>query len=317
MPRLFIDRGRVIHYTCSNFTYHLQLDPVALKMKTSFDCIPCFIRQTLNTVKLASDDPGLHEKALREILTILSRLDFQAAPVVMGRTVHRVIQVITGVRDPYLSVKQQFNQMMLDLYPTLKARLNDSEDPFEVAVRLALAGNMIDFGAGQKLRPVDVTETIEASLTAKIAADIHLLRKAVDMSDTIVYLGDNCGEIILDRLFIEQLIPDKVTYVVRAAPIINDVTMNDATFSGIADLVHVIDNGSDAPGTLLDECSPRFKEVFENADLIIAKGQGNYETLHAVHKHIFFMLKVKCPVVARHIGHKIGDYVINEHIPTG
>ena len=282
-------------------------------MKTYFDCIPCFIRQTLNAVKLASDDPDLHEKALREILAILSRLDFQAAPVVMGRTIHRVIQVITGVQDPYQSVKQKFNQMVKDLYPAFKARLSDSENPFDMAARLALAGNMIDFGAGQKVGQLEVAETIEASLSADLTADIHLLHQAVDQSDTIVYLGDNCGEIVFDRLFIEQLVPDKVTYVVRAAPIINDVTMDDARFSGMTDLVDVIDNGSDAPGTLLTECSAGFKEVFENADLIIAKGQGNYETLHAVNKNIFFMLKVKCPVVARHIGYEIGDDVIKAH----
>jgi uncharacterized protein with ATP-grasp and redox domains len=148
------------------------------------------------------------------------------------------------------------------------------------------------------------------ALSAKLEGDIQSLFQAVEASRSILYLGDNCGEIVFDRLFIEQLIPERVTYVVRAAPIINDVTLEDARYTAMTDRVRVIDNGSDAPGTLLTECSQEFQEAFASTDLIIAKGQGNYETLHASDRPIFFMLKVKCPVVARHIGHEIGSYVI-------
>lgn len=261
---------------------------------------------------MTSDDQGLHEKALREILVILSRMDFRSPPVVMGRTIQHVIQTLTGNQDPYRSIKQQFNQMVLDLYPQLKAQVHASDNAFEAAARLALAGNMIDFGTGRMLNSADVTATIETALSTKLTGDLKALEQAVNASNTIIYLGDNCGEIVFDRLFIEQLVPDRVTYVVRAAPIINDVTMEDARFTGMTDIVHVIDNGSDAPGTLLPECSQAFKEAFQSADLIIAKGQGNYETLHAIDQHIFFMLKVKCPVVARHIGFEIGSHVIKE-----
>jgi uncharacterized protein with ATP-grasp and redox domains len=282
-------------------------------MRTHFDCIPCFIRQAINTVRLASDDPELHQKTLREILVILSQMDFQHAPVVMGRTIHRVIQIMTRVQDPYRSIKKQYNQMVNDLYPELQARIRASEDSFEAAARLALAGNIIDFGNSRKISPIEVKHGIEDSLSADISGDIDLFHQAVKEADSIVYLGDNCGEIVFDRLLIEQSIPEKVTYVVRSAPIINDVTMEDARYTGMTDLVRVIANGSDAPGTLLSECSPAFIELFEKADLVISKGQGNYETLHMEDKHIFFMLKVKCPVVAQQIEHELGDFVIQEH----
>lgn len=279
-------------------------------MKTHHDCIPCFVRQTLETVKLTTDDASLHEKALREILAILSRMDFNKAPVIMGRQIQHLIQRLSGNSDPYRALKQQFNQMALDLYPRLKAQVSSAENAFETAARLALAGNVIDFGIGRMLESAQIAATIELALSANLEGDIQSLERAARKARSILYLGDNCGEIVFDRLFIEQLIPDRVTYVVRSAPIINDVTMDDARFTGMTDQTRVIDNGSDAPGTLLPECSPEFKSAFENADLIIAKGQGNYETLHASDRPIVFMLNVKCPAVARHIGQEIGSYVI-------
>lgn len=279
-------------------------------MKTHPECIPCFVRQTMETIKLASEDTSLHEKAMREILAILSRMDFNKEPVIMGREIQHLIQRLSGNSDPYGALKQQFNQMALDLYPRLKAQANSAENTFEMAARLALAGNMIDFGIGRMLASAQVSATIELALSANLKGDIQSLERAARKARSILYLGDNCGEIVFDRLLIEQLIPDRVTYVVRAAPIINDVTMDDARYTGMTDRTRVIDNGSDAPGTLLSECSQEFKTAFANTDLIIAKGQGNYETLHASDRPLFFMLKVKCPVVARHIGQEIGSYVI-------
>ncbi|MGD9056821.1 MAG: ARMT1-like domain-containing protein [Desulfobacterales bacterium] len=279
-------------------------------MKTHHDCIPCFVRQTLETIKLTTDDASLHEKALREILAILSRMDFNKAPVIMGRQIQHLIQRLSGNTDPYRALKQQYNQMALDLYPRLKDQVSSAGNAFETAARLALAGNVIDFGIGRMLESSQIAATIELALSANLEGNIQSLERAARKARSILYLGDNCGEIVFDRLFIEQLIPDRVTYVVRSAPIINDVTMDDARFTGMTDQTRVIDSGSDAPGTLLPECSPEFKAAFENADLIIAKGQGNYETLHASDRPIVFMLNVKCPAVARHIGQEIGSYVI-------
>ena len=120
-------------------------------MKTHPDCIPCFVRQTLETIKLTSDDTGLHEKALRETLAILSQMDFNQEPVIMGRKIQHLVQRLSGKPDPYRALKQQFNQMALDQYPRLKAYIGSAENAFETAARLALAGNMIDFGIGRMI----------------------------------------------------------------------------------------------------------------------------------------------------------------------
>lgn len=282
-------------------------------MKTDFECVPCFIRQTLEVARLTTDDPIIHERALREILNAISRMDFQRSPVVMGRSIQRLIQQLTGVQDPYKQLKRKFNRLVLDLYPMLKQRVNTAPDRFEAAARFALAGNMIDFGSGQTIVAADVVETLETSLSAIIYGDIRALQQAVEAADTLIYLGDNCGEIVFDRIFIEQLLVKNVTYVVRAAPIINDVTMADAMATGMTDIVNVIDSGSDAPGTVLEDCSKSFIKALKSSDLVIAKGQGNYETLSEIDTPVFFMLKAKCPVVARDIGCAIGSYVIKKH----
>ena len=124
-------------------------------------------------------------------------------------------------------------------------------------------------------------------------------------------LADNAGEIVFDRLLIEQLPIDRVTVAVRGYPVINDATLDDAETAGLTDIVDVISNGSDAPGTLLDDCSEAFRSRFEEADLIIAKGQGNYETLAQSPRPIFFLLRVKCPVVARDLDYPVGSMVVH------
>ncbi len=146
-------------------------------------------------------------------------------------------------------------------------------------------------------------------MTAPLAGDPKKFRKAISMAKSILYLADNTGEIVFDRLLIEQMPLKKITLVVKGSPIINDACLVDAQVTGVADLVEVIDNGSDAPGTILAECSEDFKQRFEKADLIIAKGQGNYETLSDVKKDIFFVLKAKCSVIAKHIGCEVGNLV--------
>ncbi len=154
---------------------------------------------------------------------------------------------------------------------------------------------------------------VNQSLTQELNGSIEKFKEAVLSANKILYLGDNSGEIVFDRLLIEQLPYDKVTYAVRGYPVINDVTMDDAVATGITKLVTVIDNGSDAPGTILDECSDKFKRVFHDADMIISKGQGNYESLSDSNKNIFFIFKVKCRVVAENTKSALGSMVIQNN----
>jgi len=175
-----------------------------------------------------------------------------------------------------------------------------------MAVRLAIAGNMMDMGVNGNLTETDVRQTMKQALTAPFFGELDKFRQAVADAQSILYLADNAGEIAFDQLLIEQLLPKPITLVVRGAPIINDVTLIDAQTVGLDQMVEVIDNGSDAPGTILNDCSPEFRRRFAEADLIIAKGQGNFETLSNEAGNIFFLFKVKCAVIADLIKQPVG-----------
>jgi uncharacterized protein with ATP-grasp and redox domains len=280
-------------------------------MKTYFDCIPCFIRQVLDSVRMTTKDGQIHEKVLREALSLASKIDLRMSPPAMAQQIHRFIRQITGVEDPYINVKNRFNKLALMMYPELKKRIETSADPLETAVRLAIAGNIIDFGVNSTLQENAVGQTIAESLADELDSDaLQRFRDATAAAKDILYLGDNAGEIVFDRLLIEQLPYEKVTFVVRGRPILNDATMEDAQIVGLTDIVDVIDNGSDAPGTILESCSQDFRHRFDQSDLLIAKGQGNFETLNDVRKNKFFMLRPKCSVLADHLVCKIGSLVL-------
>jgi damage-control phosphatase, subfamily I len=279
-------------------------------MKTYFDCIPCFIRQALNSARLVTDDEIVHEQVLRSVLQATSEMDLRDSPPAMGQYIHRMIRKTTGNSDPYREIKDRFNQLALELYPTLKARIESSANPLETALKLAIAGNVIDFGVNNKLEESTVYESVENALMSTIDGDFERFSDAVSRADNILYLADNAGEIVFDRLLIERLPLERITLAVRGFPVINDATMDDARAAGITGLVEVMDNGADVPGTILQECNEAFIKRFREAELIIAKGQGNYETLSEAEKDIFFILKAKCPVIARDLGCQVGSLVL-------
>ncbi|MFH1746565.1 MAG: ARMT1-like domain-containing protein [Planctomycetota bacterium] len=285
-------------------------------VKTFFDCIPCFIRQALDAVRMVTDDEQVHGRLLQEVLRAASEMDLSQSPPAMGQHIHRQIRQLTGDKDPYREIKCQHNRLALQLYPELRARVYRSDSPLETALRLAIAGNVIDLGVNTHLEETQVFEAIEQSLALPLDGDADKFAAALDQAESIMYLADNAGEIAFDRLLLEQIPSEKVTLVVRGSPVINDATMADAQVAGIPGLVEVIDNGSDAPGTILEDCSAEFRRSFERSDLIIAKGQGNYETLSDEPKDIFFVLKAKCPVIARDLGCQVGSLVLRRSTPA-
>ncbi|MBC8206863.1 MAG: DUF89 family protein, partial [Kiritimatiellaeota bacterium] len=192
----------------------------------------------------------------------------------------------------------------------LRRDVEQSDNRLLTAVNFAIAGNIIDMGAKTGLRESDLVDAIEHAAENELAGDIDAFVSAVRNAEHILYLCDNAGEIVFDTLLIEQLGPERVTAAVRGKPIINDALMEDARAAGLTDLVPVIGNGSDAPGTVLDECNEEFRTAFESADLIISKGQGNFETLSDSNRPIFFLFKVKCPVVAATTGVPLGTHVL-------
>ena len=279
-------------------------------MKTYFDCIPCFLRQTLDSIRLFTPDEAVHERVLREVLRSAGEMDLCQTPPEMGQRIHRRIRELTGRSDPYREMKDRFNRMALELYPTVRNQVEDSDHPMETAVRLAIAGNVIDLGVNSHLSETQVREAVMHGLSASLDGDVEEFSGVASSADNILYLTDNAGEIVFDRLLIEQLPRGKVTVGVRGFPVINDATLTDAEFAGIPELAEVIDNGSDAPGTILDDCSDTFRDRFNKAEIIIAKGQGNYETLSAVDKDIYFLLKAKCPVIAEDLGCEVDSLVL-------
>jgi hypothetical protein len=279
-------------------------------MKTSLDCIPCFFRQTLEAVRFVSSDHAVHERIVREVLRRVYEMDLNMPPPVLGQGIHRLIREISGVEDPYRAAKDRWNQMALSLLPELRARLETAANPLEMAVRLAVAGNVIDMGVNSDLTEADLSRSINQALEEPLFGDVERFQVVCADARNILYLADNAGEIVFDRLLIEHLSTDKITVAVRGYPVINDATMDDARTVGLHEIVEVIDNGSDAPATVLEDCKPEFRRRFEDAGLIIAKGQGNYETLSDERRDIAFLFKVKCPVIANHIGLPVGTHVL-------
>lgn len=283
-------------------------------MKTVMECIPCFLRQALDASRMATTDAAVHEKILRAVLKKVYEMSFSQSPPHMGREIHRIIRELSGNRDPYAEIKSHFNRVALDMYQELKEKVRSAAHPFETAVRLAIAGNIIDFAFNSNKDNIKLTDAVDDTLSRQLVINhIAKLKEKVDRAGSILYLGDNAGEIVFDRILMEELPVERTAFVVRAQPIINDVTRKDAEFVGMSEIVEVIDNGSDAPGTILETCSDKFRRRFEQTDLIICKGQGNYETLNTIEqKDVFHLLRVKCPVIARDIGCDEGSIIALE-----
>jgi uncharacterized protein with ATP-grasp and redox domains len=286
-------------------------------VKTFLDCVPCFLRQALEASRFASDSGQVHDRIIRRVLEEVAGFSFQLSPPSMGQIIHRIVREETGHPDPYQEEKVRCNRAAAKLYPQLKKRVAGAPRPMDFALRLAVAGNVIDLGPpglNYSASPQQVMKTAQSQdLAIDDGADFW---PAVSEARDILYLGDNAGEIFFDRLLLEYLPAEKITFVVRGGPIINDMTLNDLDGTGLEDIVGIMENGSDAPGTVLQDCSPEFRRHFDAADLILSKGQGNYESLSGIkNKRIFFLLKAKCSVLARDLGVPEGSMVVKKSGP--
>jgi uncharacterized protein with ATP-grasp and redox domains len=285
-------------------------------MYTTFQCIPCFIRQACDALEGADLGEGAAEALIRRILALISKLDWSVPPPVIARQIQRAIREATGDPDPYLRKKLAANATALALLPAIEKRIAASDDPFLAALQVSIAGNIIDLGAKVD-RDIDVEAFLEGAFEAPIDPETaRELQRAVASSNNVLFLADNAGEVVFDRPLLERIGPDKLTVAVRGSPTINDATLEDAARAGLCERFHVIPNGSDVPGTWLDDCSPDFVARFRSADLVIAKGQGNYETLSDEPRQIFFLFLVKCAVVSEKTGVPSGTYVV-KRIATG
>ena len=291
-------------------------------------CVPCFARQAVEAAEMATQDLELRQTIIRKALHALAELPYDKTPPHAGVVIHRIVKDMVGDIDPYLELKTTYNKKALALYDEMKETVARSFNKYETASRLAIAGNNIDFGIRSNSEHIDLHEAIYETLEKPLAIN-HLEQfiTSLDHANLILYIADNAGEIVFDRVLVEE-IPDyqnRVVFVVKGAPILNDATMTDAEEAGLTDIVRVIDNGCDAPGTIIELCNEPFIEELNRADLIISKGQGNYETLSDLPQNVFFLLKAKCPVIARDLGVQVGDLILESLavkqlqtvIPTG
>ena len=285
-------------------------------MKTLLECVPCFARQALDAVSEAVEDPVRRESLLRRLLREIAGSDWSGSPPAMAQRLQRSIRRELDDPDPYRNVKDRMNRMAASLMPAMRGRIAVHSNPREAAVRVAIGGNLLDIGAKTQIAAEDLPAHLETIWTQTLRGDLDAFFQEVERARSVVYLADNAGEIVFDKLLIERLPAEKITLFVRGSPVLNDATVEDAEFAGLPELVPVLDNGSDAPGTLLEDCSDEFRGWFDRADLVIAKGQGNYETLSEVDKNIYFLFTVKCPLVAAQIGEPVGSLVVKAGRPA-
>ena len=283
-------------------------------MHTALDCIPCFVKQALESARFVTNGAAVHEQVVRQALRSTSELNFRQSPPAFAQELHRQLRSITGVDDPYRPAKDRFNQLALKMLPELAARVADADDPLNMALRVAIGGNAIDLGANPGMTEAEAREAVIGATDEPVQGNVTDFRNTIAASADILYLTDNAGEIVLDRLLIEHLPLERVTVAVRGGPVLNDATMIDAEAAGLRDLVDVIDNGSDAPGTILSDCSENFRSRYAAADIVIAKGQGNFETLSDEPRPTYFLFKVKCPLIGNYAGYPTGAHVVmREH----
>ena len=271
-------------------------------MKFHADCIPCLIDGAQKKLKGLENNQPLKLEFMRGICRIMDQVDpeYDSAPLVDARII-QLKRSLLGMEDDYSAVKHSFNALIMGLYDQLKARVQASDDPLLAAIQLSVAGNFIDFGVLKDVQPEEVLRLLDDAAGRKVdASEYEHLRSDLEAEGELIFLHDNCGEVVLDKLLIETIretYPEKkILSVVRGGNILNDATLQDAREIGLTDVVEVVGNGQqDIAGTQLDLITPSLRARIESAGLVIAKGQGNFETLIGCGLNVYFLFLSKCP----------------------
>lgn len=284
--------------------------PLKPPLRACAECIPCFMRQAGESLALTGLPAERREGLLREIAALAAAGSQGASPPRVSQRIQRLIRKRTGCADPYRRMKADLNRAAASLLPELRRRAPEGMTAQEAVVRLAIGGNILDAGAKSGLQLAQALQALTGTFTQTLTGDWVGLFARAAQARRILFLADNAGEIVFDRPLIEMLDARKVTVAVRGRPVLNDATLEDAAAAGIGDITAVMGNGSDAPGTVLEDCSRAFRAAFQASDLVVAKGQGNYETLSGANQPMAFLLYVKCPVIAAHTGAAAGTLLV-------
>lgn len=276
----------------------------------NYECLICQIKSLETRIEKYKIPVDKRNHIVGEIIKEIAAIDLETAisPEVTRNILAR-LKNESIIEDPYSTEKEKGNAEMMDRYEEFRSLILSSAKPFDTALRLAIAGNIIDFGPGHTF---DVAATIDKVLCSDFAIDHSLkLFDEIKKAKTILYLADNCGEIVLDKLFLETIEKPHVWFAVRGKPVLNDATEKEACDVGIHHVAQIISNGDDSPSTLLHRVTTEFKEIYNKADLIISKGMGNYEGLMFENDpRLFHLLMIKCPVIGAKTGTEKGQFVV-------
>lgn len=277
-------------------------------MKLFLDCLPCLLNQALEISRItAKDDFKVQQTIMEESIEILSRYrNYRNAPE-LARDIHAVVKRVTGDPDPYSDIKKKHITQALSLKPDVEKFLKDKNFSLYWTLKTAAAGNVMDAAIN---RDVDIVKILHDELNAEFdICDTGIFEEKFRRSNKILIIGDNAGETVFDTYLAAYFKDKDVVYAVRSEPVINDATLDDARDSGLEEHAVIVSSGCNAPGLIPEEASPEFINILNEADVIIAKGQGNFEALSDSDVDVFYLLKAKCPMIARRLGTSVQSYV--------
>jgi uncharacterized protein with ATP-grasp and redox domains len=273
-------------------------------MKVDPRCHPCLLEQCKRTFDILNLDSEARSRNLEKIEKFINeRFSDERITADLGTEVHKEIKRLTNA-DPYRQEKERSNDAALKLVPYARSLIEDADEPLYQSFKIAIAGNLIDFGTYDFDIDSKESEIKDALLDEFAIDDSRIIKEKIKNADKILYLCDNAGEIVFDSLAIEEIqkLGPSVTAAVKSGPIVNDATIEDANAAGLEEACVVIESGTDSVGVNLEESSEEFRKELKSADLIIAKGQGHFETMEDMLLPIVFILKAKCKTVADYLG---------------
>ncbi|WP_066637907.1 damage-control phosphatase ARMT1 family protein [Desulfolucanica intricata] len=281
-------------------------------MRAYIDCVHCYLKQAVSCMAAAGVDEDTQHEILYELMDFVKTFDRNDTPANNSTEVLLKVYERIGIADPYKDLKKHSNDLALKLYPKLKKILASSKDRLYDALKISVAGNVIDLGIN---RDFDIDESLKYSLEVGFSInDYDKFLNKLQKVNNVLFLGDNAGEIVFDKVLVEELVDmgKEVIYTVKAGPILNDATIEDAVYVGMDNVARVITTGSNYLGTSLNKISKEFEAILHSSNLVISKGQANFESLEqedTVKEKVYFLLKIKCEGVGKTAGSKFGDVV--------
>lgn len=278
-------------------------------MKVQYDCIPCILRQSIEAAQMVTDDEDIIDEIINEYATMMPSIRNTGPTPLIVSKIQKMIKEKTQIEDPYESFKQKNIKLAMNIYKDLEDLIDSDKDPLKKALILSATGNVIDAGVSVKIKVEEsILKNMEKGLTID---DYPIFQEKLQDSSSLLIIGDNTGEAVLDKLLLKELskYDIEITYAVRDEPVLNDITLKEAKIIGLEKYSQVISSGCSAPGMLIEQANEEFLELYNNADMILSKGQGNLEGLSEADRSIFFLLKAKCDLIADYLDVNLNDLV--------